>query len=189
RRLGGHAALARARRADRRRRDGPYPRRTARRPRRRRPGRLPARRGAGRRHAPHPHDRRTRVAEEPLVHAPHLDERPRPARQPARRRRPGRRPVRGVPVRPARLDRGTPRLLPRRTPPHRRRRPPQRPRPPRPRRPRQRSRRNPLEHPLTPRQPPTPKGGAWPPNPPLGGSGGHAPPPVPFPSPSRPLHV
>src|SRR5581483_9222948 len=82
------------------------------------------------------------------------------------------------------LDRGTPRLLPRRTPPHRRRRPPQRPRHPRPRRPRQRSRRNPLEHPLTPRQPPTPKGGAWPTSPPLGGSGGHAPLRVPFASPS-----
>ena len=42
---------------------------------------------------------------QPPLHAAHLDERHRPARQPARRLRRRRRPVRGVPVRPAGLDR------------------------------------------------------------------------------------
>ena len=48
----------------------------------------------------------------PVVHPAHLDQRPRPAGQPARGGRRGRRPLRRVPLRPARLDPRTPRLLP-----------------------------------------------------------------------------
>ena len=52
-----------------------------------------------------PDARRARPRPQPLVHAAHLDERDRPAGQPARRGRRRRRAVPRVPVRPARLDR------------------------------------------------------------------------------------
>jgi L-alanine-DL-glutamate epimerase-like enolase superfamily enzyme len=76
--------------------------------------------------------RRAGPAATPLVHPAHLDQRPRPAGQPARGGRRGRRPLRRVPLGPARLDRGAPRLLPGRAHPHRPQRQPGRPRRPRP---------------------------------------------------------
>ena len=66
-----------------------------------------------------PDRRRARPRPQPLVHAAHLDERDRPARQPARRGRRGRRPVHRVPVRPAGLDPGAARRLARRADPAR----------------------------------------------------------------------
>ena len=94
--------------------------------------------------AAHQDHRRAGPAAAPLVHPAHLDQRPRPAGQPARGGRRGRRPLRRVPLRPARLDPRTPRLLPDRAGPHRRRRLPGRPRRPRPRRQHRPRRRGPL---------------------------------------------
>ena len=60
------------------------------------------------------HARRARAAAQPLVHAAHVDERDRAARQSARLRRRRRRADDRVPLRPAGVDAGAPRLHARR---------------------------------------------------------------------------
>ena len=84
--------------------------------------RLPARRGARAGHVPGADARRARARAQPVVHAAHVDERDRPAGQPAPRVRRRRRPLPRVPLRPARLDPGAPGLHARRAGRHRRRR-------------------------------------------------------------------
>ena len=75
---------------------------------------VPARRRAVARDLGRADAGRARAAAQPLVHAPHLDQRDRVARQPARLLRRRRRPVPRVPLRPAGLDSGTARLHARR---------------------------------------------------------------------------
>ncbi len=124
-RPGGAARLGTGR-PDRRWRDDPDAARAARRARGRRVRRPPARRGADRPVA-RPDGRGARARAQPLVHAAHLDERHRPAGQPARRGRGRWRSVPRVSVRPAGLDRRTPRLHARRADPARSGRHPARP--------------------------------------------------------------
>ena len=112
--LAGMRSLRSPGRANRRRRDGAHLRGAAPRAGGRCARRLPARRGALARHLRRAHARRAGAAAQPLVHAAHLDQRDRPARQPARLRRRRRRTVPRVSLRPARVDAGTARLHARR---------------------------------------------------------------------------
>ena len=96
--------------ADRRRRDGADVRGAAPRAGFRCLGRVSARRGAGAGHLGRADAGRAGAAAEPVVHAPHVDQRDRRARQPARVRGGRRRAVPRVPVRPAGMDAGAARL-------------------------------------------------------------------------------